>query len=203
VRNLALACLKCNLAKGDRTAEEFGYPHLQERAKQPLRDVAAVNAVRWAIYRRLQCLGLPIECGSGGRTKYNRTLQGYPKAHWIDAACVGGSGQQVFLNPEQDSLTIQARGWGSRQMCRTDCYGFPLTHKARRKRRQGWQTGDLARAVIPGGKYAGHYPLGRVVAKSGSFLFAPLGVTGKDRIPVHWKYLIPVQRCDGYDYGQV
>jgi 5-methylcytosine-specific restriction endonuclease McrA len=200
VRNLTLACLKCNLAKGNRTAEEFGYPHLQEQARQPLRDVAAINATRGAIYRRLQPLGLPIEGGSGGQTKYNRTVQGYPKAHWIDAACVGESGQPVFLHPEQNYLTIQATGWGCRQMCRTDRHGFPIIHKARVKRRQSWQTGDLARAVIPRGKYVGRYPLGRVVAKSGSFLFSLPGRRGKDRIPVHPKHLTRIQHNDGYQY---
>jgi hypothetical protein len=44
-----------------------------------------------------QTLGLPVSFWSGSRTKFNRTQQCYPKAHWIDAACVGESGNQVSL----------------------------------------------------------------------------------------------------------
>jgi len=72
ISNLTLACQKCNSKKGIKTAEEFGHPAVQEQAKHPLKDAAAVNATRWKIYQRLQTTGLPIEVGTGGRTKYNR-----------------------------------------------------------------------------------------------------------------------------------
>ena len=62
-----------------------------KQAKAPLKDATAVNATRWELFRRLKATGLPIECGSGGRTKFNRTTQGLPKTHWLDAACVGAS----------------------------------------------------------------------------------------------------------------
>ncbi len=32
-QNLTLACRRCNLKKGSRTAEEFGHPHVHEKAK--------------------------------------------------------------------------------------------------------------------------------------------------------------------------
>ena len=86
VSNLAIACKKCNLKKGNKTAEEFGYPDVQKQAKKPLRDAAAVNAMRLELLRRLEVLSLPLETGSGAETKYNRIQQGHPKAHWIDAA---------------------------------------------------------------------------------------------------------------------
>ena len=54
-----------------------------KECKTPLRDAAAVNAVRSEVWRRLTATGLPIETGSGGRTKFNRLTQGYPKEHWI------------------------------------------------------------------------------------------------------------------------
>src|SRR5262245_52666567 len=78
VSNLTIACEECNQKKGNKTASEFGYPEVEEQAKRPLRDAAAVNAARWEIYRRLQTTGLPIEVGSGGLTKYNRTKRGLP-----------------------------------------------------------------------------------------------------------------------------
>ena len=57
-----------------KTAAEFGYPEVEKQAKAPLKDAAAVNATRWEIWRRLEATGLPVEVGTGGRTKYNRPL---------------------------------------------------------------------------------------------------------------------------------
>jgi hypothetical protein len=201
VENLTLACRPCNQKKGNQTALEFGYPQVQAVAKKPLKDVASVNATRWKVFETLKATGLPIECGTGGRTKYNRARQQLPKTHWIDAACVGESTPETLKVDFSHPLIISARGHGSRQMCRTDRYGFPLTHKARVKHRFGWQTGDMAKAIIPKGKYRGVYSLGRIIAKSGSFLFSPPGVLGKNRISVNWKYLIPLHRNDGYSYS--
>jgi hypothetical protein len=91
VSNLTIACKPCNDAKGRRTAAEFGYPQIQAQARAPLRDTAAVNVTRWALFHRLAALGLPVETGTGGETKWNRTVRELPKTHWLDAACVGAS----------------------------------------------------------------------------------------------------------------
>jgi 5-methylcytosine-specific restriction endonuclease McrA len=88
VSNLTMACKPCNDAKGKRTATAFGHPEVQAQAKRPLKDAAAVNASRWALYRHLLATRLPIEVDPGGRTKWNRTARGLPKTHWLDAACV-------------------------------------------------------------------------------------------------------------------
>jgi 5-methylcytosine-specific restriction endonuclease McrA len=93
VSNLTMACKPCNDAKGNRTAAEFGHPEIQAQAKAPLRDAAAVNATRWALFQRLVATGLPLETGTGGRTKWNRTRRGLPKTHWTDAVCVGRAPQ--------------------------------------------------------------------------------------------------------------
>ena len=69
VSNLTLACTPCNQKKGTQTAEEFGYPEVQAKAKKPLRDAAMMNATRWALYNRLKQIGLPIECGTGSQDK--------------------------------------------------------------------------------------------------------------------------------------
>lgn len=42
VSNLTLACEPCNQRKGNQTAAEFGFPHLMDAAKAPLKDVAGV-----------------------------------------------------------------------------------------------------------------------------------------------------------------
>jgi 5-methylcytosine-specific restriction endonuclease McrA len=91
VSNLTLACEDCNQRKGTKTAAEFGFAEIEQQAKEPLKDAAALNATRWILIDRLKGFGLPVETGSGGLTKYNRTERDLPKAHWIDAACVGKS----------------------------------------------------------------------------------------------------------------
>ncbi|HKK91149.1 MAG TPA: RNA-guided endonuclease IscB [Desulfobacteraceae bacterium] len=94
VSNLTLACTRCNQKKNNKPIEQFlrAKPELLKRilskARAPLRDAAAVNATRWDLYHTLTRTGLPVEVGSGGRTKFNRTQRGLPKTHWLDAACV-------------------------------------------------------------------------------------------------------------------
>jgi 5-methylcytosine-specific restriction endonuclease McrA len=169
VSNLTLACHDCNQRKGNQTAAEFGFPHIQKQAKLPLKDAAAVNTTRWALWRRLETTGLPLETGTGGRTKFNRTQQSYPKAHWIDAACVGESGERVFITVNHTPLHIKATGRQSRQMCRMDKYGFPRTTAKQARTHFGFQTGDIVKAIVPSGKYAGTH-IGRVaVRRKGDF----------------------------------
>jgi 5-methylcytosine-specific restriction endonuclease McrA len=94
IANLCLACEPCNTAKGTLDIEVFlkkkpeVLKRIQSQAKQPLKDAAAVNATRWALFEKLKATGLPIECGSGGLTKCNRTTRELPKTHWLDAANV-------------------------------------------------------------------------------------------------------------------
>jgi 5-methylcytosine-specific restriction endonuclease McrA len=194
ISNLTLACEPCNQAKGARTAAEFGHPHIQAEARQPLKDAAAVNTTRGAIYGRLVATGLPVETGTGGRTKYNRSRLGLPKAHWLDASCVGGSTPDTLDVCGVRPLLIRATGRGTRQVCRTNASGFPTRHKPHARTFQGWQTGDLVRATIPTGKYAGRHT-GRIAIR-----FRPSFRLG-GRIDVHPKYLTRLHRADGYDYS--
>ena len=188
VSNLTLSCGPCNAAKGARTAAEYGHPKVEIDARRPLKDAAVMNATRWALYWELQRLGLPLECGTGARTKYNRTRAGMAKSHWADAACVGESGEGARLPQNFSPLRVRAMGHGRRQKVITDKYGFPRTHKARAKHFGGWQTGDVARVVL--GKHTG--VVGRVVIRhSGSFTVgAGLGV--------NYKKLERIHRADGY-----
>lgn len=199
VSNLTLSCPAHNMEKGNRTAAEFGHPEVEANAKKPLRAAGMLNATRWAIWRGLKEVGLPLESGSGGRTKYNRTRQRYPKAHWIDAACVGESGEKIIIDSDHRPLIISAKGHGSRQMCATDAYGFPKQHKSRRKLHYGFQTGDIVRAVLPKGKYAGTH-VGRIVVRAtGSFDLKEMG--SGQKMTANWKYCEAVHRADGYEYG--
>jgi 5-methylcytosine-specific restriction endonuclease McrA len=199
VSNLAIACEPCNTRKGNRPIADFlknkpeRLSQITRQARAPLKDAATVNASRWALLGRLKGLGDPIECGSGGRTKFNRLEQGYPKAHWIDAACVGGSGAAVRIDSAQSFLVIRATGHGTRQRCRTDQHGFPCRHVDGRKSRLGIQTGDIVRAVVPAGKYQGTHE-GRVAIRlKGSFQIGP--------VPVHPCHVTKIHRADGYDYA--
>jgi 5-methylcytosine-specific restriction endonuclease McrA len=192
IANLTLACHPCNETKGNKTAAEFGHPEVQAKAGTPLKDAAAVNTSRWRLFERLKKAGLPIECGTGGRTKFNRTRLGLPKSHWIDAACVGESGADVCVS-SMIPLHIAAMGNGMRQRCRTDAFGFPKAHAKRAREFQGWRTGDVAKAVVPAGKHAGSFT-GRVVIRHR--MQFRIG-----RADVHPKYLCRVHRSDGYEYG--
>jgi 5-methylcytosine-specific restriction endonuclease McrA len=192
VSNLTLACGPCNQAKGKRTAAEFGHPGVQAQVKGSLRDAAAINATRRVLSQCLVATGLPVEVGTGGRTKANRDRQGLPKTHWIDAACVGTSTPERLKLSGVRPLMIKATGHGWRQRCRPDQYGFPRCHAARAKSYLGFQTGDMVRAVIPVGRYAGTH-VGRIAIR-----FAPKFLL--KGFNVHPKYLRVVQRADGYDY---
>ncbi|KAF0248018.1 MAG: HNH endonuclease [bacterium] len=193
VTNLTLACEKCNLKKGNKTAQEFDYPQVQAQARLPLKDAAAVNTTRYALYNSLKSFGLPLETGSGGLTKFNRTNQGLPKAHWIDAACVGSSTPSKLDVSKVKVLEIKATGHGTRQRCRPNKYGFPIGHAPSAKFYLGFQTGDIVKAIIHKGKYKGIYT-GRIAIR-----YRPsFSLNGFD---VHPKYLAIIHKADGYAYS--
>lgn len=198
VSNLALACKPCNQAKGTQTAGEFGHPEVQAQARRPLRDAAAVNATRWRLYGRLLEFGLPVEVGSGGRTKYNRCKQQLPKTHWLDAACVGVSTPPKLQIAGVRPLLILATGHGHRRRCDTDRYGFPIRHRTVHKRFYGFQTGDMVRAQVPDGRKTSGVHVGRALVRaSGKFDL----VTKHGRVAaVHARYCSVLQHSDGYSY---
>jgi 5-methylcytosine-specific restriction endonuclease McrA len=204
ISNLALACASCNQAKGNRDIQEF-LKHQPERLQQilsqartPLKDAAAVNSTRWQLFEQLKQLGFPLETGSGGRTKFNRTRLGLPKTHWLDAACVGASTPAILYMTGVVPLQIIATGHGNRQICGVNKYGFPIRHRKRQKVHYGYQTGDLVRAVVPAGLKTAGIHQGRVLARAtGSFDIA----TAQGRVAgVNARYCQPVHRNDGYSY---
>ena len=197
VSNLTLACQPCNQKKGSQTAAEFGFPAIQAQAKAPLKDAAAVNTTRWALYRRLGETGLPVEVGTGGRTKYNRTRLGLSKTHWIDAACVGANTPETLETAGVKALSITAMGHGTRRMCRTNKHGFPIQHRTRQKRHFGFQTGDLVRTVRRRGKYAGTWVSRVVVRASGVFDI----LTALGKASVNRKECTLLFAADGYAYA--
>ena len=192
--NLAIACHTCNQKKGSQTAAEFGHPEVTAQAKRSLRDAAAVNSTRWALWNRLQNLGLPLETGTGGQTKYNRTRLGVPKTHWLDAACVGASTPDRLTVEKGAAFRIKATGHGKRQRCGTDKYGFPIRHAPQQKRFFGFQTGDIVQAMVSKGKHRGTH-VGRIAVRAtGSFRIGKA-----DGIP--YRYCRILHHADGYQYA--
>jgi 5-methylcytosine-specific restriction endonuclease McrA len=204
VSNLTLACEPCNIKKGTKALAIFLkkkpelLAKLQAQAKAPLKDATAVNATRWALLERLKELGLPVECGSGGLTKFNRTKRGLPKAHWLDAACVGCSTPESLKTEGIIPWQIKATGHGNRQMCLMDEHGFPRTGPKAAKRVKGYQTGDLVRAVVPEPlKTAGSH-IGRVkIRATGSF---DIRTSHRNVAGVGYQYCQPIHQNDGYSY---
>lgn len=197
ISNLTISCQKHNQEKGALTAEEFGFPEIQSQAKRPLKDAAAVNTTRWALFERLKSLGLEVEAGSGGLTKFNRTQRELPKEHWVDAACVARSTPEKIEIDGIRPLKIKAMGHGTRQMCRMDKYGFPRTSAKSDRIVKGFKTGDMVKAKVLTGNKSGQHT-GRVaVRKTGSF-----NITTKERTiqGINWKHCRRIHCCDGYGY---
>jgi 5-methylcytosine-specific restriction endonuclease McrA len=204
VANLVLACVPCNSKKGACDVREFlsGEParlaRIEAQMRQPIKDAAAVNATRWALWRALKATGLPVATGSGGRTKYNRCRLNIPKTHALDAVCVGKV--DAVRHWRKPVLAIKATGRGSYQRTRLDAFGFPRGYLTRQKRVHGFQTGDMVQARVTNGKKIGQYT-GRVAVRaSGSFnIQTQQGVVQG----ISHRHCKVIQRADGYGYSQV
>ena len=202
ISNLCLACDSCNKKKDTQEIEKFlakkpdVLKRIQAQRKRPLKDAAAVNSTRWALLNQLKKTELPVTTGSGGQTKFNRTRLQLPKCHWLDAACVGKVAELKVLTSQP--LLIKATGHGSRQMCGTDKFGFPIRHKSRKQIHQGFQTGDIISATVTAGKKVGSY-MGRVLCRaSGS---SDIATTMGRVAGISHKYCKPIHKKDGYSYG--
>lgn len=205
VSNLTLACRPCNQRKGAQDVREFlrkqpdRLKRILAQAKAPLKDAAAVNATRWRLFSELKATGLPVQAGSGGRTKFNRVRLGVPKTHALDAACVGRVGD--VRRTIQPTLQVKCNGRGSRCRTNVNASGFPRGYFMRQKMVHGFRTGDMVRATVPASsKKAGLY-IGRVAVRStGSFNIQTKDGTVQG---VGHKHCRVVMRGDGYGYQVV
>jgi 5-methylcytosine-specific restriction endonuclease McrA len=204
ITNLTLSCEKCNTKKGTKDIKDFlkkdpsKLQKILAQAKRPLADAAAVNTTRYALLEVLKATGLPVETGSGGLTKFNRSQQKLDKTHWIDAACVGKSTPILKIKGVKP-LLITANGHGSRQSCRTDKFGFPIRHVPREKIHFNFQTGDIVKAVVTTGKKVGEY-VGKVaIRSSGSF-----NISTKNGLiqGISHKFCQRIHAKGGYSYAQ-
>ncbi len=196
--NAAPACVPCNKDKDNQWVHDFlahdpkRLAWLLSMLKKPLADAAAVNATGFALHRVLVATGLPVETGTGGRTKFNRSRNNLPKTHALDALCVGAA-DRVSARTDT-TLVIGCTGRGSYQRAHVNKYGFPRGKgRGRVKVMFGYQTGDMVKAVVPTGKKAGIH-IGRVgVRATGSFNVGR--VEG-----IHHRHVRLIQRADGYTY---
>ena len=202
ISNLCLACEPCNTKKGTQDIKIFlakkpdDLKKILAQAKRPLKDATAVNSTRWALFDGLKETGKVIITGSGGLTKFNRIRLELPKTHFFDAACVGDTPNISVL--ANQPLNIKATGHGSRQMCRTDKFGFPSRYVPRFKFVKGFQTGDIIKAVVTSGKKVGTYTGRIAVRSSGSFNVS--AVQGLIQ-GINHKYCFSIHQKDGYNYG--
>ncbi len=202
VSNLVMACRPCNKKKDNLPLEKFlndpvKLQKIKAQLKAPMKDAAAVNSTRYAICEALEKIGLKVSTWSGGLTKFNRANQGYKKEHWVDAACIGETGNCVKIPIKLKPLVVTANGHGSRQMCRVDKFGFPRTKSKSKRVVHGFQTGDIVTAIVTKGKKIGTY-FGRVAIRvSGSFNIKTASAIVQS---IRYKYFRLIQKSDGYSY---
>jgi 5-methylcytosine-specific restriction endonuclease McrA len=201
--NRVPACHTCNQRKGNQSIQEFlqdrpaVLQRIQAHLKTPLGDAAAINTLRWALYEGLQATGLPVETGSGGRTKWNRVSRALPKTHWLDAAAVGASTPTVLRVRWVVPWLITAQGRQRRQMVLMDKRGFPRTRAKGCNCVQGFRTGDIVRATVPSGKKSDSY-FGRVAVRASGFFNITTKIGTIQGVAA--RYCTALQRADGYSY---
>jgi hypothetical protein len=188
VSNLVPSCIPCNQDGKKALSIEKFLAHdpkrlaaIKAQLKAPLKDAAAVNVTRWALYEALADTGLPVEASSGGRTKYDRAQLGIAKTHAFDAACVGKVG--TLVGWQISTLAIKAMGCGSYCRTKLTAHGFRRAHCMRAKSIHGFKTG-----------------IGRVAVRaSGSFnVQTPTGVVQG----INARRCTILHRADGYKYHQ-
>lgn len=202
--NLTLACETCNQRKGTQAIELFLAHNpvrlklILAQAKKPLKDAAAVNSTRWALFNQLKNTGVQVEVASGGRTKFNRIRLSLPKTHALDAVCVGLVDSVSGWN--KPTLSIKSTGRGCYQRTRLTAHGFPRGYLMHKRNIQGFQTGDMVKAVVTSGKKVGSYA-GRVAIRaSGRFnIQTSEGVVQG----ISHRHCKVIQRGDGYGYSLV
>ena len=208
VNNLVLACHECNQHKGNLPLEVYfkNKPAVLKRVQEGLnkslnlQDAAQMNTMRKELYQVLRKrLSVPVETFTASQTKFNRVQQAYPKDHWVDACCVGETGNQVDIQHISHTTVWKAVGRGNRQMCLMDKYGFPRTSAKTVKRYitptgHSFQTGDSVVLNQPSGKYKGIYKGTVSIRADGRFDIT----TPTNRITSSWKNFTKVSLFNGY-----
>ena len=199
--NLVASCRACNQMKSSLSLKEFGklmgknYSHLEPK-KLP-KDAAIVQSARNYMVKEITKLVTDTTTHDAWLTKYNRNELGLPKEHYYDALSVGEIPSKFNFSTDK-VLQISAKGRGSRQMCRVNKYGFPRASAKASKSVEGFQTGDIVKAVVPSGSKEGVY-LGRVAVRSNRCF--DIQTKTKTIEGIWHKHFHIIQRGDGYLYN--
>lgn len=197
--NLVASCRACNKKKSNKTLKEFGkimnkdYSHL--KPKRLPKDAAIVQIARNYMVKEITKLVSNTTTYDAWLTKYNRDSLGLPKQHYYDALSVGNVANYKFLTDK--ILIISAKGRGSRQMCSMNKYGFPRTSAKASKSVNGFQTGDIVKAIVTKGSKQGEY-LGRVAVRASGYF--DIQTKTKTIQGIGFEYCHIVQRSNGYSY---
>ena len=203
--NLTPACRSCNEKKSNLSLKDFGklmnkdYSHLEPK-KLP-KHAAIVQAARNYTIRKIKDIIPNTISYASWMTKYNRDKLGLPKEHYYDALSVGNVASYKFFTNK--ILVISAKGRGSRQMCRVDKFGFPRTSPKGSKLVEGFQSGDMVKAIVPKGLKKGGEYLGKVAVRSSGKFDIQIKIKTKTKTieGIGHKYCHIIQRGDGYLYN--
>ena len=201
VYNLAASCRTCNQMKSNLTLKDFGklvgkdFSHLKPK-KLP-RYAAIVQLARNYMVKEITKLVSDTTTYDAWLTKYNRDELALPKEHYYDALSVGEIPTKFNFFTDK-ILQISAKGRGSRQMCLMNKFGFPRTSPKGSKLVEGFQTGDIVKAIVPTGLKKGEY-LGRVAVRSRGYF----NIQTKTQVVqgIGFEYCHIIQRSDGYSYN--
>jgi hypothetical protein len=125
VSNLTISCHKCNQRKGNKTAEEFGYPEVQKLANNPLKATAFMNQIRWKLVNMIGC-----NHTFGSATKCKRIKLGLDKSHANDAFVIAGGTTQTRVEPclgkqvRRNNRTLQLNRKGFKPSIRRRRYPY-------------------------------------------------------------------------------
>ena len=215
VTNLTIACHQCNQLKGSKDIRDFVTDRVRlarilSQCKRPLKDAAAVNATRWRLFNELQKLGLPVSVFSGALTKYNRSQFNIPKDHCLDALCVGNIDSISNWNLPVISIGCIGRGSYKRTNLKPPKYikvkqlkrnikkkvkKGHLVKWTRQKMHFGFQSGDIAKAIVTKGKKIGIY-IGNISVNAAGNFYINTGSKSLNGIP--HRYFTLIQRGNGY-----
>jgi 5-methylcytosine-specific restriction endonuclease McrA len=160
VSNLTISCSDCNKEKGNRTAEEFGYPEIQKQAMQTLKATAFMNVIRRKLVNFLNC-----SWTYGSITKYRRTKLGLEKSHVNDAFVIAGGARQErartyeLLQTRRNNRSLQTNRRGYKPSIRRQRYKIQPNDLVRFKGMLCWVKG-----VFNYGKWV------RIVTKAGEVI---------------------------------
>lgn len=217
ISNLGLACEPCNNhLKGNLMLDEWivelekkktkknkiiiaNIKKLDKVKNKTLKDVAVVNATRFKVLDELRKVVPNVECATGARTKMNRIERNLPKEHHFDAVCIGESTPETLTFKTNTVTHITAMGHGHRKMIISDKYGFAKGHRSREKTKFSIQTGDIATANVPKGKYKGIHT-GRVASVNATGSVTLKNKDNKKIAENTHKYFTVIQKNDGYKY---